>query len=60
MENEFQEQYIPGLTNNQSRFFFAIATIPNYPKLKKNLPAAPFMLYKRYHFQDYYALQYKY
>ena len=35
MENEFQEQYIHGLTNNQSRLFFAIATIPNYPKLKK-------------------------
>ena len=60
MENEFQEQYIPGLTNNQSRFFFAIATIPNYPKLKKNLPAAPFMLFTRHHFRDYYALQYKY
>ena len=39
--------------------FFAIATIP-LPKIKKILPAAPFMLFTRHHFRDYYALQYKY
>jgi len=27
MGNEFQEQYTPGLTNNQFRHFYAIATI---------------------------------
>ena len=27
IENEFQEQYVLGLTNNQSKLFFAIATI---------------------------------
>ena len=36
MENEFQEQYIPGLKNNQSRLFFAIVTIP-LPKVKKKI-----------------------
>ena len=45
MGNEFQEQYIPGLKNNQSRLFFAIVTIP-LPKVKKKLPAEPFMLLK--------------
>ena len=61
MENEFQEQYIPGLKNKQSRGDFFLPLSPfHYPKLKKNLPAAPFMLYKRHHFEDYYALQYKY
>ena len=27
IENEFQEQYVLRLTNNQSKLFFAIATI---------------------------------
>ena len=53
MENEFQEQYIPGLKNNQSRLFLPLSPY-HYPKLKKNLPAAPFMLFTRHHFRDYY------
>ena len=46
MGNEFQEQYIPGLKNNQSRLFFAIVTIP-LPKAKKKFACdAIYALYK--------------
>ena len=46
IENEFQEQYVLGLTNNQSILFFDIATI-ELPKVFKKIVCGPlFAFYK--------------